>query len=63
LPAWLPRLWLSHRFGQQARRRKGGTARKRRLSGSVMASVWATDRQLSFEERCKILARIGFNGR
>jgi len=29
---------------------------------SVMASVWGMGSTLSFEERCKILARIGFKG-
>jgi hydroxypyruvate isomerase len=29
---------------------------------SVMASVWGANSKLSFEERCKILARIGFKG-
>jgi len=29
---------------------------------SVMASVWGTGSTLSFEERCQILARIGFKG-
>ena len=29
---------------------------------SVMASVWGTGSTRSFEERCKILARIGFKG-
>ncbi len=32
-----------------------------RIKQSVMASVW-TGSQLSFEERCKTLARIGFKG-
>ena len=32
-----------------------------RLKQSVMASVW-TGSTYSFEERCKILARIGFKG-
>src|SRR5579871_6985103 len=32
-----------------------------RIKQSVMASVW-TGSTLSFEERCKILARIGFKG-
>ncbi len=32
-----------------------------RLKQSVMASVW-TGSKASFEERCKILARIGFKG-
>jgi hypothetical protein len=29
---------------------------------SVMASVWGADSKIPFEERCKILARIGFKG-
>ena len=32
-----------------------------RIKQSVMASVW-TGSSTSFEERCKILARIGFKG-
>ena len=36
------------------------TARMR-IKQSVMASVW-TGSTTSFEERCKILARIGFKG-
>lgn len=39
----------------------GGAARKGRLKQSVMSSVWGNS-QLSFEERCKVLARIGFKG-
>lgn len=35
--------------------------RRGRLRQSVMASVW-TGSNLTFEERCKILARIGFEG-
>ncbi len=38
-------------------------ARQRtRIRQSVMASVWGQGSKLSFEERCKILARIGFKG-
>ncbi|HEY2380434.1 MAG TPA: TIM barrel protein [Terriglobia bacterium] len=37
------------------------TARRGRLKQSVMSSVWGTSK-LSFEERCKTLARIGFKG-
>jgi hydroxypyruvate isomerase len=33
-----------------------------RLRQSVMASVWGMGSTLSFEERCRILARIGFKG-
>jgi hypothetical protein len=29
---------------------------------SVMASVWGNNSKLSFEERCQILAKIGFKG-
>ena len=29
---------------------------------SVMASVWGANSKIPFEERCKILARIGFKG-
>jgi hydroxypyruvate isomerase len=32
------------------------------LRQSVMASVWGTGSTLSFEDRCKTLARIGFKG-
>jgi hydroxypyruvate isomerase len=39
------------------------TARPRtRIKQSVMASVWGVASTLSFEERCKVLARIGFAG-
>src|SRR5690349_3281522 len=33
-----------------------------KLRQSVMASVWGNGSTLSFEERCKVLARIGFKG-
>jgi hydroxypyruvate isomerase len=33
-----------------------------RIRQSVMASVWGPSSPLSFEERCRILARIGFQG-
>jgi hydroxypyruvate isomerase len=33
-----------------------------RLRQSVMASVWGANSPLSFDERCRILARIGFKG-
>src|SRR5262245_46114378 len=33
-----------------------------KLKQSVMASVWGMGSTLSFEERCKTLARIGFKG-
>src|SRR6185295_19715898 len=36
-------------------------ASRARVKQSVMASVW-TGSTTSFEERCKILARIGFKG-
>src|SRR5499427_2454213 len=36
-------------------------ARRVRIKQSVMASVWGNS-TLSFEERCKVLARIGFKG-
>src|SRR5690349_20442907 len=36
-------------------------APRTRIKQSVMASVW-TGSTASFEERCKILARIGFKG-
>jgi hydroxypyruvate isomerase len=38
-----------------------GTARKGRLKQSVMSSVWGNS-TLSFADRCKTLARIGFKG-
>ena len=34
---------------------------RKRIKQSVMASVW-TGSTTTFEERCKILARIGFKG-
>jgi hydroxypyruvate isomerase len=37
-------------------------APRTRIKQSVMASVWGTGSKLSFEDRCKILARIGFKG-
>jgi hydroxypyruvate isomerase len=37
------------------------TAGRTRLKQSVMGSVWGNS-TLSFEERCKVLARIGFKG-
>src|SRR5262245_21112979 len=37
-------------------------ARRAPIRQSVMASVWGTSSTLPFEERCKILARIGFKG-
>jgi hydroxypyruvate isomerase len=36
-------------------------AKRTKLKQSVMASVWGQS-NLSFEERCKVLARIGFKG-
>src|ERR1035438_739176 len=36
-------------------------AKRTRIKQSVMASVW-TGSTTTFEERCKILARIGFKG-
>ena len=38
-----------------------GSTRRTRLKQSVMGSVWGNS-TLSFEERCKVLARIGFKG-
>jgi hypothetical protein len=38
------------------------TRPRTRIRQSVMASVWGAGSTLSFEERCKILARIGFVG-
>ena len=41
----------------------GTTAPKRNpIRQSVMASVWGNTSKLSFEERCQILAKIGFKG-
>jgi hydroxypyruvate isomerase len=41
---------------------QGSTAARARapIRQSVMASVWGTESKIPFEERCKILARIGF---
>ena len=46
---------------------RGGTGRgparaRAPIRQSVMASVWGNASKLSFEERCQILARIGFKG-
>jgi hydroxypyruvate isomerase len=43
---------------------QGQAAAKSRapIRQSVMASVWGANSPLSFEERCRILARIGFKG-
>jgi hydroxypyruvate isomerase len=38
------------------------TRPRTRLKQSVMASVWGANSALSFEDRCKALARIGFIG-
>ena len=47
-------------FGQQAAPQAAAPARPRtRIRQSVMASVWGTGSTLSFEERCRILAKIG----
>jgi len=40
---------------------QSGSARRARLKQSIMASVWGNS-TLSFEERCKVLARVGFKG-
>ena len=45
----------------EAAQTQSGTARRVRLKQSVMASVWGNS-TLSFEERCKVLARVGFKG-
>jgi hydroxypyruvate isomerase len=56
-------LAASPAFGQQAGPQGAPAARKRApIRQSVMGSVWGTESKLSFEERCKILARIGFKG-
>jgi hydroxypyruvate isomerase len=44
-----------------AQQAPAGTRPRNRLRQSVMNSVW-TGSTLSFEERCKVLARIGFRG-
>ena len=50
-------------FGQQAAAQGATAARKHApIRQSVMGSVWGNESKLSFEERCKILARIGFKG-
>jgi hydroxypyruvate isomerase len=48
-----------HRFVQASP--QSGGARPGRLKQSVMASVWGNS-TMSFEERCRVLARIGFKG-
>jgi len=45
----------------QAAQNQSSAVRRTRLKQSVMASVWGNS-TLSFEERCKVLARIGFKG-
>jgi hydroxypyruvate isomerase len=45
----------------QAGQNQSSAVRRTRLKQSVMASVWGNS-TLSFEERCKVLARIGFKG-
>jgi hydroxypyruvate isomerase len=40
---------------------QSGSAKRARFKQSVMSSVWGNS-TLSFEERCKVLARIGFKG-
>jgi len=45
----------------RAQTQQSGSARRGRLKQSVMASVWGNS-TLSFEERCKVLARVGFKG-
>jgi hydroxypyruvate isomerase len=45
----------------QAAQNQASAVRRTRLKQSVMASVWGNS-TLSFEERCKVLARIGFKG-
>jgi hydroxypyruvate isomerase len=37
-------------------------AKRAPIRQSVMASVWGANSKLSFEERCQILAKIGFKG-
>jgi hydroxypyruvate isomerase len=48
-------------FAQQAPASAKPAPPRMKLRQSVMASVWGNSK-LSFEERCKILARIGFKG-
>src|SRR5262245_23406204 len=51
------------RQAQTATPQGAAPARQRaKLKQSVMASVWGMGSTLSFEERCKVLARIGFKG-
>lgn len=45
-----------------ARQAAQGARPRTRIRQSVMGSVWGAGSTLSFEERCKILARIGFVG-
>jgi hydroxypyruvate isomerase len=45
----------------EAAQAPAGAARRTKIKQSVMASVWGNS-TLSFEERCKVLARIGFKG-
>ena len=45
----------------KAAQNQSSAVRRTRLKQSVMASVWGNS-PLSFEERCKVLARIGFKG-
>src|SRR4026207_404697 len=55
------RLPAAPAFGQQAAPQ--GAARKRAtIRQSGMGSVWGNESKLSFEDRCKILAKIGFKG-
>ncbi len=46
----------------QAAAQNATAPRRAPIRQSVMASVWGADSKIPFEERCKILAKIGFKG-
>ena len=46
----------------QAAAQTATAPRRAPIRQSVMASVWGADSKIPFEERCKILAKIGFKG-
>ena len=52
-------LLLARRWWKRPKRRRGRPSNE--TERSVMTSVWGNS-TLSFEERCKVLARIGFKG-
>jgi len=47
---------------EQASAAQAAAAKRNPIRQSVMPSVWGADSKLSFEERCRILAKIGFKG-